>query len=114
MSMCVKYLAHPLQLNSQNGIAPEDPKLPFKAKMVSTKLDGAGYPRLATGQDRHPGQMGQHSTKRPIFPPFMLLTSLYTKMKVIVELSVPKNHSINHFEKIKVLIEAQNYENIHI
>ena len=35
-------------------------------------------------------------------------------MKVIVELSVPKNHSINHFEKIKVLKEAQNYENLHI
>ena len=44
----------------------------------------------------------------------MLLTSLYTKMEVIVELGVPKNHNINHFEKIKVLIEAQNYENIHI
>ena len=70
MSMCVKYLAHPLQLNSQNGIAPEDPKLPFKAKMVSTKLDGAGYPRLATGQDRHPGQMGQHSTKKANFSSF--------------------------------------------
>ena len=39
---------------------------------------------------------------------------LYTKMEAIIELSVPNNYNTNNFEKIKVPIEVENYENIHI
>ena len=35
-------------------------------------------------------------------------------MEAIIELSVPKNYNTNHFENIKVPIEVENYENIHI
>ena len=35
---------------------------------------------------------------------------LYTKMEAIIELSVPNNYNTNHFEKIKVPIEVENYK----
>ena len=44
----------------------------------------------------------------------MLLTFLYNKTVVIIELSIPKNHYTSPCEKIRVLIEDENYENIHI